>query len=139
MNEFMNIKNKKDCDECVDFKDWLAQQKNSSEKSSKERQKSESKTQMKDQQDQAQVKEQPLFTSESYENECPLFRDQLGRVAWTYLHSMAAYYPTKPSEKDKQAMDNFIHSFAHFFPCKECAEDFKEELSFFQFYCFFSI
>lgn len=136
----MNNKNKKDCDECVDFKDWLAKQKQSSEKTSKKIENSESKTQMKDQQ-QHQVQEQPLLTSESYENECPLFRDQLGRVAWTYLHSMAAYYPSKPNEKDKQAMNSFIHSFAHFFPCKECAEDFKEELSIFLPFplCYFAI
>jgi len=130
MNEFINNKNKKDCDECVDFKDWLAKQKDSNEKTSQKTPNSESKTQMKDQQ-QPQRHDQPLLTSESYENECPLFRDQLGRVAWTYLHSMAAYYPSKPSENDKQAMNSFINSFAHFFPCKECAEDFKEELSIF--------
>jgi mitochondrial FAD-linked sulfhydryl oxidase len=60
-------------------------------------------------------------------NERPLFRDEYGRVAWTYLHTMAAYYPKEASKEQQTSMSQFITTFTEFFPCKECAEDFKDE------------
>ena len=59
--------------------------------------------------------------------ECPLYRNQMGRMAWSYLHTMAAYYPKEPSEQEQTSMKTFIETFAQFFPCNECASDFKDE------------
>jgi FAD-linked sulfhydryl oxidase len=37
--------------------------------------------------------------SKSNEN-CPLSKQSLGRHSWPLLHTMAAYYPKTPSEKE---------------------------------------
>lgn len=60
--------------------------------------------------------------------ECPLDREELGRNTWSFLHTMAAYYPKKPSEQQKKSMIQFIDSFSEFYPCKICAEDLREDL-----------
>ncbi|XP_014243434.1 FAD-linked sulfhydryl oxidase ALR isoform X2 [Cimex lectularius] len=62
------------------------------------------------------------------DNECPLDREDLGRATWSFLHSMAAYYPDKPTESDKRCMKQFFNSFAKFYPCNECATHFQEDL-----------
>lgn len=53
---------------------------------------------------------------------------QLGRNTWTLLHSVAAYYPVKPSLTQKEEMTQFLKTFSHFFPCKPCARDFEDYL-----------
>ena len=113
-NQFANLMNKtsktgEKCDTCTDFQDWMKQQDNSSQANSSKSQ---------------SFKEQPTIT---LSEERPLFRDEYGRVAWTYLHTMAAYYPTNPTAEQKSGMNQFINTFTEFFPCKECAEDFKDE------------
>ena len=35
---------------------------------------------------------------------CPLSRKEVGRAAWAYLHTMAAYYPDKPSVTQQDDM-----------------------------------
>ncbi|KAH9245089.1 hypothetical protein BASA81_017449 [Batrachochytrium salamandrivorans] len=35
---------------------------------------------------------------------CPPDSSELGASTWTFLHTMAAYYPESPSVEDKQAM-----------------------------------
>ena len=115
MNRFANLnetsdKKKKtvdtDCDTCTDFKDWIKsnQQKDTSQSDSRPKE------------------------ATSYYDKCPLFRDQLGRASWSLLHTMAAYYPEKPSEQEQTSMHGFIQAFAQFFPCRECATDFRDEL-----------
>ena len=109
MNQFENLgkpnegKNKEACETCTDFKDWMNQS-------------------------QTRTRSQ---TSDSRSIElipdCPLRRDQYGRYAWSYLHTMAAYYPDQPTFEQQASMSSFIGSFAEFFPCKECGEDFKDE------------
>jgi mitochondrial FAD-linked sulfhydryl oxidase len=106
LNESSKSNVDKDCDTCTDFKDWM----NSNQ--SKDSNKSNAKNN---------------DVNDEYYNKCPLFRDQLGRASWSVLHTMAAYYPEKPSEQEQTSMKGFIHSFAQFFPCHECATDFKEE------------
>lgn len=88
-----------DCETCVDFKDWFDQNKNQTLKK--------------------EVDPSKL--------ERPLYRNEYGRVAWSYLHTMAAYYPNEPTKEQETNMSEFIRTFTEFFPCKECAEDFKEE------------
>lgn len=60
--------------------------------------------------------------------ERPLNFEELGQSTWSLLHTMAAYYPDKPSETRQQATSSFINSLAEVYPCRECAADFKEEL-----------
>ena len=62
---------------------------------------------------------------------CPLNKAQLGRNTWSFLHTMAAYYPDKPNDTDKKEMTNFINSFGRFYPCKTCASDFRDDLEYF--------
>lgn len=61
-------------------------------------------------------------------SDCPLDREELGRNTWSFLHTMAAYYPKRPSEEQKRSMAHFIELFSQFYPCKDCAEDLRESL-----------
>ena len=60
--------------------------------------------------------------------DCPISRDALGYYTWNFLHTMAAYYPDKPSDKEKSLMSGFFNGFSEFYPCKPCQKDLKLEL-----------
>ncbi|KDR13402.1 FAD-linked sulfhydryl oxidase ALR-like isoform X4 [Zootermopsis nevadensis] len=93
------------CRACMDFKSWTKQQRTNFEKETLGKR-----------------------DDNSSEKQCPLNRDELGNKTWGFLHTMAAYYPDKPTPEERSDMSNFFRTFSKFYPCSECAKDFQEQL-----------
>jgi FAD-linked sulfhydryl oxidase len=109
-----------DCGTCTDFKDWFS-------KTTEESKKQKGSPNTTSEPRKNEMSSKPTTVEQSYYEECPLFRNQLGNATWKYLHTMAAYYPAKPSEEQKNRMTQFIDTFAETFPCTHCAADFQKE------------
>lgn len=52
---------------------------------------------------------------------CPPDADGFGRATWTYLHSMAAYYPDEPTFAQQGSARRLLTDFAKLYPCGSCA------------------
>uniref|UniRef100_A0A1I8FWA1 Sulfhydryl oxidase n=1 Tax=Macrostomum lignano TaxID=282301 RepID=A0A1I8FWA1_9PLAT len=61
--------------------------------------------------------------------ECPLDQVSLGRKSWSVLHTLAAYYPDKPTARQSADMDTFLRSFSRLFPCPHCSEEFQANIA----------
>lgn len=66
----------------------------------------------------------------SSHDDCPLDKSELGRNTWSFLHTMAEYYPNSPSTSEKADMKKFITTLSQFYPCDYCAKDFRNEYEF---------
>lgn len=71
---------------------------------------------------------QSATTSLQPPKDCPPDVDQLGRNAWSLLHSITGAYPERPSGEQQQDARQFISSFSRLYPCWVCAEDFQQWL-----------
>lgn len=54
-------------------------------------------------------------------------KDELGRSTWNLLHTMAAVYPDKPSDEQKQDVKSFFSILSRTYPCDVCAKDLVTE------------
>ncbi|OAX40861.1 hypothetical protein K503DRAFT_570488 [Rhizopogon vinicolor AM-OR11-026] len=59
---------------------------------------------------------------------CPPDVEALGRATWSFLHTTAAYYPTRPTPHQRANMLNLIHALPALYPCSNCAEDFGDKI-----------
>lgn len=57
---------------------------------------------------------------------CPPDYHELGRHTWTYLHSLAMYYPEEPTEALKEDMETHLDTFSRLYPCSPCAVHMRE-------------
>lgn len=54
--------------------------------------------------------------------------ETLGRSTWTFLHTLAASVPQKPTTQERARITRFMSDFAQLYPCAPCAESFQEIL-----------
>lgn len=74
-----------------------------------------------------QVKTKPDVIEPTIRKDCPLDRDQLGSSTWSFLHTIAAVYPERPSAKESSDVKQFFSFFSKVYPCDYCAKDFQQE------------
>ncbi|GER36903.1 sulfhydryl oxidase [Striga asiatica] len=60
------------------------------------------------------------------ESSSPTTKEELGRATWTFLHTLAAQYPDKPTRQQKKDVKELMAILSRMYPCKECADHFKE-------------
>eukprot|EP00049_Salpingoeca_infusionum_P015937 m.316346 g.316346 ORF g.316346 m.316346 type:complete len:195 (-) comp15983_c0_seq1:330-914(-) len=53
---------------------------------------------------------------------CPEDYFSLGAKTWSFLHTMAAYYPEKPTSTDQKDMKEMMRLMSRFYPCHDCAD-----------------
>ncbi|GAB4838339.1 Flavin-linked sulfhydryl oxidase of the mitochondrial IMS [Ancistrocladus abbreviatus] len=58
----------------------------------------------------------------------PVNKEELGRATWTFLHTLAAQYPERPTRQQKKDVKELMAILSRMYPCKECADHFKEVL-----------
>lgn len=58
--------------------------------------------------------------------DCPADVEVLGRSTWTFLHTLSANYPERPSPAHQSSTSQFLTLFGKMYPCGVCAEDFRE-------------
>lgn len=52
---------------------------------------------------------------------CPPDATRLGRSTWTFLHTMAAYYPHSANTTQQQHATQLLTSLTSLYPCQHCA------------------
>lgn len=69
----------------------------------------------------------PVISTDTYKD-CPPDALELGRSTWTFLHTMSAYYPDRPSAQQQSDMRSFLQLFSQFYPCGYCASHLRDEM-----------
>ena len=72
--------------------------------------------------------DQIVHASPEEESNSPPGLMKIGHAGWSLLHTIAAYYPDKPTEHQQLMASNFLQSLGVLFPCHNCADDFSEYL-----------
>lgn len=55
-------------------------------------------------------------------------KEELGRSTWTFLHTLAAQFPDKPTKQQQKDAKELLAIISRLYPCQTCAEHFKEVL-----------
>ncbi|KAH0713843.1 hypothetical protein KY289_009802 [Solanum tuberosum] len=58
----------------------------------------------------------------------PVTKEELGRATWTFLHTLGAQYPDKPTRQQRKDVKELMAILSRMYPCNECADHFKEVL-----------
>lgn len=58
----------------------------------------------------------------------PVTKEELGRSTWTFLHTLAAQFPLKPTKQEQRDAKELMAIISRLYPCKTCSEHFKEVL-----------
>ncbi|KAL0422518.1 UNVERIFIED_CONTAM: FAD-linked sulfhydryl oxidase ERV1 [Sesamum latifolium] len=84
---------------------------------------------------------QPAEILQKGKSSGPTTKEELGRATWTFLHTLAAQYPDKPTRQQRKDVKELLSVFdslklrflliiwqiiSRMYPCKECADHFKE-------------
>ncbi|KAG1462889.1 hypothetical protein G6F56_005416 [Rhizopus delemar] len=112
------MKDGKTCRTCVDYKTWtkIAKAKAKTEESQKT-------------EEPKKIEPKKIEQTEEWRREnCPADVETLGRHTWTLLHTMAAYYPERPSPGQQESMKSFFKSFSENYPCWFCKNDFQKDI-----------
>lgn len=102
------------CRACTDFKDWMKTGGPQSEKAKAK--------------DDGSDKAKSVSKVPADHHQCPPDRMELGNKSWTLLHSIAAYFPLKPTQKQQDDAKTFLDTFSRLYPCQDCAEDLRQDL-----------
>lgn len=108
---------KKPCRACTDFKHWVNTGAGGLGQGSDRKQ---------DLPHQKDIEDRSV--SDQREGVCPPDRQQLGASSWALLHSVAAYYPDRPSPQTRADAALFLSTFSRLYPCQDCAEDLRADL-----------
>uniref|UniRef100_T1E7H3 Sulfhydryl oxidase n=1 Tax=Anopheles aquasalis TaxID=42839 RepID=T1E7H3_ANOAQ len=123
-NHHENGKEPAPCRTCMDFKSWSKQQrKTMTTASSPATAASKSSSEVTH-----RKVDGPEDRTAGPPANCPLDKEQLGQQTWGLLHTIAAYYPTTPTEAEERNVRTFFTSFSKLYPCEYCAKDFQQEL-----------
>ncbi|KAK4437996.1 FAD-linked sulfhydryl oxidase ERV1 [Sesamum alatum] len=69
---------------------------------------------------------QPAELLQKGKSSGPTTKEDLGRATWTFLHTLAAQYPDKPTRQQRKDVKELMAILSRMYPCKECADHFKE-------------
>eukprot|EP01024_Parvocaulis_polyphysoides_P031674 TRINITY_DN28551_c0_g1_i2.p1 TRINITY_DN28551_c0_g1~~TRINITY_DN28551_c0_g1_i2.p1 ORF type:complete len:232 (-),score=23.56 TRINITY_DN28551_c0_g1_i2:164-784(-) len=56
-------------------------------------------------------------------------QDELGRSTWTFMHTLAAQFPEKPTRQQQKDTKQLLQCMAKMYPCAECAAHFQKIVS----------
>ncbi|KAJ1975193.1 hypothetical protein H4R35_003259 [Dimargaris xerosporica] len=71
-------------------------------------------------------KEQSYVISKPLGNETA--RALLGQSTWRLIHTTMARFPIRPTDNEKQALNQFIFLLSRLYPCGDCAQHFQQLL-----------
>src|SRR5437660_11640636 len=100
-------KDGKSCRVCTKFKDWTKKEKKKQKQHQNDEKSSSSNNNL-------SSSSSSFISNGSLPKDCPPDSEELGRSTWTYLHTMAAYYPEVPSYAQQKSMNSFLKSFSEF-------------------------